>query len=154
MRQFDYNDFVVQFSMLHDQIITEVSYDPGVLRLVFGEYRIFREDYSDDTYFERYKDYRECTVEIVLHSFPEPDMNIPTLCMLRGERYKCMEMDDDTLVDFLLSLEARFTFASISNNDELELQLFSSAESEMKRKYRSCEYRLCVFVDAINFIWR
>lgn len=154
MRHFDYNGFVVQFSMLHDQLLTDVSYTPGVLRLVFGEYRIFREDYSDAAYFERYKDYRECTVEIKKHDFSDPDMDKPTLCMLRRERFKWMQMDDDALVDFLRSLRAQFTFASIANNDELELQLLSSAESEMKRKYRCCEYRLCVFADAINFIWK
>lgn len=154
MQHFDYNEFTVQFSMLHDQLLTDASYEDGVLKLTFGEYEIFREDYSDETYYERYKDYRECTLAIDMHTFPVADMNVPTLCILRGEKFKCMEMDFDTLVDFLRSLRARFTFAAISNNDELELQLLSSDKSEMKRKYRGCEYRLCVFADAFRFIWR
>ncbi|HBE15757.1 MAG TPA: hypothetical protein DCY72_05885 [Ruminococcaceae bacterium] len=154
MRHFDYKDFVVQFSMLHDQFLTDVSYDSGVLKLVFGEYRIFREDYSDDTYYERYKDYHECTVEITDHSFSNHELDKPTLCMLRGDRFKWLEMDDEALFDFLRSLRAQFTFASIANNDELELQFLSSPESEMKRKYRCCEYRLSVIADAINFIWK
>ena len=154
MRHFDYNEFTVQFSMLHDQLLTDAAYENGVLRLTFGEYAIFREDYSDETYYERYKDYRECTLEISLHTFPVPDMNLPALCKLKGERFKCVEMDFDTLVDFLRTLRARFTFAAISNNDELELQMLSSHESEMKRKYRDCEYRLCVFADSFDFIWR
>ena len=154
MRHFDYKDFVVQFSMLHDQFLTDVSYASGVLKLVFGEYRIFREDYSDAAYYERYKDYQACTIEITDHSFSNPDMDKPTLCMLKGDRFKWLELDDDALFDFLRSLRAQFTFASIANNDELELQFLSSAESEMKRKYRCCEYRLCVIADAINFIWK
>ena len=154
MRHFDYKDFVVQFSMLHDQFLTDVSYASGVLKLVFGEYRIFREDYSDAAYYERYKDYQACTVEIADHSFSNPDMDKPTLCMLKGDRFKWLELDDDALFDFLRSLRAQFTFASIANNDELELQFLSSAESEMKRKYRCCEYRFCVIADAINFIWK
>lgn len=154
MRHFDYNNFVVQFSMLHDQVLTDVSYSSDFLRLEFGEYKIFREDYSEDSYFERYKDYHACTVEIKVRSFPNPEMNSPTLCMLKGDRFKWLELDDDTLVDFLRSLRAQFTFASIANNDEIELQFLSSPDSEMKRKYRCCEYRLCVIADAINFIWK
>ena len=154
MQHFDYNEFTVQFSMLHDQLLTDASYENGVLKLTFGKYRIFREDFSDGTYYERYKEYRECVVEIPVHTFPVAEMNVPTLCILKGEKFKCMEMDFDTLVDFLRSLRAQFTFAAISNNDELELQMLSAGESEMKRKYRNCEYRLCVFADAINFIWR
>lgn len=154
MQHFDYYDFAVQFSMLHDQLLTDVSYENGVLKLTFGEYEIFREDYSNETYYERYKDYHACTLEICAHTFPVPEMNVPTLCILKGERFRCMEMDFDTLVDFLRSLCARFTFAAISNNDELELQLLSSDKSEMKRKYRGCEYRLCIFVDSFKFNWK
>ena len=154
MRHFDYSEFRVQFSMLHDQLLTDAAYENGVLRLTFGEFRIFREDYSDETYYDRYKDYRECTLEIHLHTFPVEDMNEPTLCILKGERFKCMKMDFDILVDFLRSLRARFIFAAVSNNDELELQMLSSHESEMKRKYRDCEYRLSVFANAFDFIWR
>lgn len=154
MQHFDYNDFRVQFSMLHDQLLTDAWYENGVLRLIFGEYQIFREDYSDATYYERYKDYHECMLEIYVHTFPVDDMNIPTLCILKGEKFKCMDMDFDTLADFLQTLRARFTFAAISNNDELELQMLAADESEMKRKYRGCEYRLCVFADSFNFNWR
>ena len=154
MKHFDYNEFTVQFSMLHDQLLTDASYENDVLKLTFGEYEIFREDYADPTYYERYKDYRECTLQISVHTFSVPEMNDPTLCILKGEKFKCMDMDFDTLVDFLRSLRAQFTFAAISNNDELELQLLSADESEMKRQYRGCEYRLCVFADSFDFIWK
>ena len=154
MKHFHYEAFVENFSMLHDQLLTDAAYDSGILRLTFGEYEIFREDYADDKYYERYKDYHECAVEIAVHTFPVPDMNDPTLCILKGERFKCMEMDYDTLVDFLRLLRAQFTFATIANNDELELQLLSFGANGLKRRYRNSEYRLCVFADAINFIWK
>lgn len=154
MKHFSYEEFVENFSMLHDQLLTDASYENSVLRLTFGEYAIYREDYSAATYYERYKDYQACTVELFLHNFPVPEMNLPTLCILKGEKIKCMDMDFDTLVDFLRLLHARFTFATIANNDELELQLLSSGENELKRKYWDCEYRLCIFVDSFDFIWR
>ena len=154
MQRFDFNDFTVQFSMLHDQVLTGATFEDGVLRLIFGEYEIFRENYADDTYFNRYKDFRSCMVEILVHSFPLPELNTFSLCMLKGELYRYMEMDTPALMDFIAQLHATFTFASISNNDEIELQLFSSVQRQTPRKYRGCEFRFGVYSDAIKFIWQ
>ena len=154
MQHFDFNDFTVQFSMLHDQILTGASIENGVLRLVFGEYRIFRENYSVDTYYERYKDYQACVVEIDVHSFPVPEMNAPYLCMLKGELFRCLEMTPEELVELLMQLRAAFTFASVSNNDEIELQLVTAADRSVPRRFRDCEFRFGVCADAIRFIWQ
>lgn len=139
--------------MLHDQTLTDASYENGVLRLTFGAYKIYREDFTDDACYNRYKDYHSCMVEILIRT--PADLYLPTLMMFKGDRYKRIEPDYSALVTLLKELRAEFTYASVSSADEMELQLFSVGDKrELPREVRYDEFRLSVYAEAINFIWK
>lgn len=142
---FIYRDFDVNFAILHDKKMTNISLSGNKLSLVFDNIDIDENDYSVADNYEEYKAFKKCTVEYELVDAMGLSCAVLETDLNSHNEYKTK----------ILSLREFVIIAPDLEFDMLNTTISGSGVQTFFAKYigKYSSVYLDLFVTRISFIW-
>lgn len=150
--ELDIKNFNMPYGVLHDQILKRADFKDNKMIFTF-DIEIYPQDFLDDTYYERFKNFRYCDMIVELTGETDNCFWLES-CLDNKGRYKGLEID----VNEFLAIADKANYLSfntcMTNGNELQIDFFLGFY-DAKGKYRKYKnFAMChLKLPAEKIIW-
>lgn len=97
--EFDVYGFNLPCGLIHDQKLSNIKIENDTIVLTF-DIELYPQNYSDDTVYNQYKDFKHCEMIIEMPECSDPNLQFQTTANSKGV-FKGIQLEVDDFVDAL-----------------------------------------------------
>lgn len=148
---FEMSDIDYPYGVLHDQKLNSVRCEDNNFVFSF-DIELFKDDYDDEEFYEKYKNFRHCDMVVELNNEPFNYFELVTCINTKG-KFKGLSLNRENFIDVINNVtSATFVLCSATYSEfKIELCVYFDKKGKYKKyaKYDMCNITL----DEKEVIW-
>lgn len=145
----DVKSIHISDGVLHDQKLKRVSFANGELTFIF-DIKLYEQNYIDKSYYEKFKDYKTCTVQAACEN---DSISCSFMGTKRNGKIVGYYVDLDDFIDCINNKDVQVEYLRVLVSGALEINIEFSFYSPLRKYKNISSVLLCLPADKITFEW-